>query len=243
MLILSEKIDRIDDIQSLQEWFNHLLRDAGVQVLVRKSGDKWLCIETDNPSLFLSTLNLQVYYPLEPVEKPILRTCWIEKIQSNVVTCTYPLSDGSTVLSRYTLNNWIAYLGFERSNIRSLDILKKTGVEVDYPINITLDQPSILYRKLIEKLIIKGLDVVFLRGLTPLEIDRMLNKGELSRYVADSTYLTLTTHILYVKLGIRPQKVIEKITTLSSKLHKHVAYKVCEWRNLEPASLLLKTCT
>jgi hypothetical protein len=241
-LILSEKIDRIDNLQSLQEWFNHLLRDAGVQVLVRKSDDKWLCIETDNPSLFLSTLNLQVYYPLEPVEKPILRTCWIEKIQGNVVTCSYPLSDGSTMLSRHTLNNWIAYLGFKRNNMRSLDVLKNTGVDVDYPINITLEQPSILYRKLLEKLIIKGLDVVFLRGLTPLEIDGMLNKGELGKYVADFTYLTLTTHILYVKLGIRPQKVIENVITFSSKLHKHVAYKVCEWENLELASFFLKTC-
>jgi len=242
-LILSEKIERIDVLQSLQEWFNQLLKDAGIQVLVRRSDDKWLCIETDNPRLLLSTLNLQVYYPLEPVEKPILRTCWIEKIQGNVVTCSYPLSDGSTMFSRYTLSNWVAPLGFKRNNISFLDILKNTGVDVDYPINITLEQPSILYRKLIEKLIIKGLDVVFLRGLTPLEIDIMSNKGELRKYIADFTYLTLTTHILYVKIGIRPQKVIENAITFSSKLHKHVIYKVCEWKGLEPASLFLKTCT
>jgi len=241
-LILSEKIDRIDNIHSLQEWFNQLLRNAGVRVLVGKSNNKWLCIETDNPSLLLSTLNLQVYYPLEPVDKPILRTCWIEKIQGNVVTCSYPLSDGSTMLSRYTLNNWIAYLGFKRNSISSLDILKNIGVDVDYPINITLEQPSILYRKLIEKLIIKGLDIVFLRGLTPLEIERMLSKEKLSKYVADVTYLTLTTHMLYVKLGVRPKKVVENIVMTISKLRKHVAYKVCEWKNLEPASFFLKTC-
>lgn len=241
-LILSEKIDSIDNMQSLQEWFNQLLKNAGVQASIRESNSRWLVIETDNPSLFLSIVNLQVYYPLEPVEKPILRTCWIEKIQDDVATCSHPRNDGSTILSRYALNNWIASLGFKRNSISSLDLLKKIGVDVDYPINITLEQPSIIYRKLIEKLISKGLDVVFLRGLTPLEIERMLIKGGLSKYVADVTYLTLTTHILYVKLGVRPKKVIENITMTISKLRKHVSYKVCEWKNLEPPLFFLKIC-
>jgi len=57
---------------SLQEWFNELLKNSGVQASIKESDGKLLWIEIDNPSLLLSLVNLQVYYPLESVEMLIL---------------------------------------------------------------------------------------------------------------------------------------------------------------------------
>lgn len=233
-IILSEKVYKALKIQSLQEWFNRLLKDAEVEVSIGKIGDRWLYVETSNASLFSSMLNLQIYYPLEVVEKPILRTCWIEKIRNNIITCSYPWINGSTQFSRFTLDDWIRYLGYRKDNVDFLDVLKNTGVQVDYPINITLNRPSILYRKLLEKLAILGLDIVFVKGLTPLEFNNILDKEELNKLIADYIHLTLTTHILYIKLGIKPSKVIEKLSKTASNLHMPLTYTVCEWKKLEP---------
>jgi len=242
-LTLSEKIDERINIESIEEWLNRLLMGAGVEVSVGKLDNKWLCVETDNPSLFLSTLNLQVYYPLEPVEKPVLRTCWIEKIDDKTVTCSYPSIDGSTQQSRYSLDDWIAYLGGSRTSLGYRKILESIGIDVSYPINVTLDRPSILFRKLVENLVVKGLDAVFIRGLTPLECENLIHKEGLGKFIADFTYLTLTTQILYLKLGVKTRRIIEYILTASSKLGKPLNYEISEWNILKPFASFLETCT
>lgn len=241
-IVLSEKIDRGADVNSLQEWFNQSLKNAGVEVLAGKTNDRWIYVETDDPSLFLSMLNLQVYYPLEPVEKPVLRTCWVEKIQDNIVTCSHPSTDGSTQFSKFTIDEWVRYLGCRKDNMKCLDILRNTGVEVDYPINITLDKPSILYRKMLEKLAVLGLDTVFVRGLTPLELDNLLDKEGLGKLTADYLHLTLTTHVLFVKLGVKPSKIIEKLSKKASESRLSLAYTICEWEKLESILFFLETC-
>ena len=241
-LTLSEKIDERTSIESIEEWLNRLLKGAGVEISVGRLDSKWLCVETDNPNLFLSTLNLQVYYPLQPVEKPILRTCWIEKIHEGVVVCSYPSIDGSTQQSRYLLDDWIAYLGGSRISLDYLNILENIGIDVNYPINVTLDRPSILFRKFVENLVVKGLDAVFIRGLTPLECENLVHKEGLGKFIADFTYLTLTTQILYLKLGVKTRKTIEYILTSSSKLGKPLDYRICEWNTLKPFVSILENC-
>lgn len=243
-LILSEKIDKRVDVEAVGEWLNRLLKKADLEVSVGGHDDKWLSVETINPELFLSTITLQVYYPLEPMDKPVLRTCWIEKIDGKKVRCSYPLIDGSTRSLICSLDDWAAYLGFgRRIDAGHLSFIKNVGIDVGYPINLTLERPSILLRKLIEGLIVRGLDVVFLRGLTPMECENLIYEGGMGKLVADFTHLTLTTHILYLKLGVKTRKVVEHILKTSSSLGKPIAYRVCEWERLKSFTSLPENCT
>ncbi|MEM1584532.1 MAG: hypothetical protein QXF28_05655 [Nitrososphaerota archaeon] len=240
-IILSERVDEVSDIRSLQEWFNQLLKDAGVEVSIGRINNRWLYVEASKVSLFSSMLNLQVYYPLEVAERPILRTCWVEKIQGNNVTYSYPLIDGSSKFSRSRLDDWVGYLGCGKDSLDCLDVLKSTGVQVGYPINLTINKPSVLYRKLLERLTILGLDVVFVRGLTPLELNSILDREIVNKFTADYIHLTLTTHILYLKLGVKPSKAIEKLSETASKLSIPLTYTICEWKKLESILSLLET--
>ncbi|MEM3953208.1 MAG: hypothetical protein QXP74_07365 [Nitrososphaerota archaeon] len=230
-LVLHEMIDEYVDLPSLEEWFRSILKNVEIDVRLEVK-EKWLILETENPALLTSITSMYTLYPLQSSLKPVLRTCWIEEIKHGKISYSYPSLDGSTITEDAYIDEWMEYLDMY-VELDYQDLVNTLWIDVGYPINLTLKKPSILFRKIVEKLVLNGLDVILLRGLSPHKCENLLDEEDLRELFVDCQHLTLTTHIISVKIGVKLDTALEKLEKkLQSHREKYIL-KSLRWLSLE----------
>lgn len=213
---MAERAERRDRVEALETWLSRLLEDAGISVSADVVGDGWIAVESENPSIVLSTINLHSVFPLEPKARPILRTVRVTRLTATA-HYIYPLEDGSTGEEEASLREWAASLGYPgKGEVR--EFLKSAAIVEGGPANLTLGSPSLIQARLAERLSASGLDALLLLDVAPHEVWELISSKPIGGSIASHLQLTPLAHILTLKLGVKAEKAVDNLrNALSDK--------------------------
>ena len=190
--------------QLLLEWIEGEAESSGAGwVGLRSRGDGWLVLEAENPELISSILRLYAYLPLPAGEQP--RTAKITRIGGGRVEFAYPGARGEE-RGAAEVGEWAASLGGWGEQF-----LRAAGIVEGGPVSISLNLPSIIQVALLEEWVRHGLDRVILIDVAPQEVEELARDRETRGFIAGHLALTLLNHILYIRLGSRLDRALERI--------------------------------
>ncbi|MCD6341318.1 MAG: hypothetical protein J7L83_00445 [Thaumarchaeota archaeon] len=230
MIILAEKLDRRDDLaEKLREWLRELLKDASEgRISVEKNSGGWMVVETDDEKLVKSIISLQT--KLNPIasEKPP-RLSHVAEIGKTTIKVEYPTPSGETALKELPIEPFTASLGCEEN---PKEFLEAAGITEGSIVSISAEAPSHAQLKLVQEYVLRGLDRILVLNAAPQEIERLLSSQWAANLIADYQVLTLSSHVLYVKLGAMPSKVLRKIREEMEKISKMITVRLLSWKIL-----------
>ncbi len=204
-MLLAERPWRRGEVGSLlSEWIMGEAEASGAGwVELRSRGDGWLILEAENPELISSIIKLYAYLPLT-VEGPPY-TAKITRMDERVVEFAYPSNRGEEVAVA-GVDEWAASLGGGGEQF-----LRAVGIVEGGPVSISLNLPSVAQVALLEEALKRGLDRIMLLDLAPQEVEDLMKDKETRGFIAGHLPLTLLNHILYIKLGSRLERALERI--------------------------------
>ncbi|MEM2847050.1 MAG: hypothetical protein QW624_05435 [Nitrososphaerota archaeon] len=228
-MILAEKaMGRWDLIKAVETWLNRALEEASdFRAEVAEGSGGWITVKPDE-ELIETVIRLQAR--LDPISsgKPPY-TARVHEIGRSKIIIEYPLPNGLTVRKMLSASSFAAGLGYDGD--RPIEFLEVAGIFEGAPISLAADMPSLIQLELLAEQMIRGLDRVMILNAAISEVDEI--SGLLGDQIAHHDHLTLSTHILYLRLGARLDKLTRK---LREKLPDGAIIKPLPWK--EAAQLL-----
>ena len=228
MLVLSEKLDvRTDLREKLSELLRELVGKAsGGIVSVGRTTDGWMSVEADDEILVRSIIKLETFMNPVASGKPPY-TAYVREVADDEIKIAYPTPSGKTVWKTMSTRRFAATLGYDDDEARRF--LEGVGIFRGSMVSVAADAASALQLKLMRRMILKGLDVIFVMRAARQEVDHITQLPGISRLIADQQALTLSSHILYVKLGVSLYKVYEKVREAADAISKEIDLRPIPW--------------
>lgn len=224
-MILAEKVvKRGDLVKTIEAWLNGILEEiSDFKVKVMEGSGGWIIIMPDE-ELVRTVIRLQTKIdPISSGRPPY--TARVQEITGSRITVEYPNPSGLTVRKALPAGSLAASLGYEGDG--PVEFLESAGIFEGAPIILAADMPSTIQLELLAEQIMRGLDRIMILDATVSEIDETINL--LGDQIAHHNHLTLSTHILYPRLGARLNKLVEK---LRGKFPSGVVIKPLPWSHL-----------
>ena len=206
-MLLSDRVWRRRDVISrLSEWIQDEAEssDAG-WARVKSRDDGWLVLEAENQALMDSILKLYAYFPLPASTKPPY-TVKITRITGKSIEYAYPFMEGERKAVA-SLKAWTASLG----GMDDVSFLQAAGIVEGAAAGVSLNLPSMKQAELVWEALRIGLDRILLIDVAPQEAAELLADRRTRGFIASHRALTLLTHILYLKLGSRTERALDRV--------------------------------
>ncbi|MCD6236100.1 MAG: hypothetical protein J7J94_03835 [Thaumarchaeota archaeon] len=229
MLVLSERLDFRRDLgEKLGDWLRKTLERAsgGRRVEVDKTGEGWMLVNSEDEPLLRTLIRLET--DMDPVAegKPPY-TARVEEISEKSIKLAYPAPNGRTIRKTLSLRSFSAALGYDFEDPRRA--LEGVGVFRGSAVSIAAEAPSTLQVRFARRVELKGLDLLFVLNAAPQEVDEVLNRREIAGLIAEHQQLTLTVHVLYVRLGVGLEKAYERVRERFEELSGEIVIKPAPW--------------
>lgn len=227
MIVLAERVWRRDAVSGLEKWLSEMLSKAGggwVKVSAREDG--WLTLEAGDERLAASTLSLYTRLPVvAQAREP--KTAKILELGERTLRYCYPSKEGGISVEAGTAE-WSVSLGSATDKPRAF--LEAAGIVEGAAVSVSLGLPSLLQLSLLREALLKGLDRVLLIDLTPLEVEELLR--EAGHLIAYHEPLTVLTHLLYLKLGVKLDKAVKTLERHLEKIAPGSTARPLSWKAL-----------
>jgi len=221
-------------VSGVEGWLNRMLADAGgggARITVSRDG--WLILEADDEELASSILKLYTRLPLIIRDPKPPQTAKVLEVREGVVRYVRPLADGSALRREAKAAEWAVSLGAESNSAEAF--LEAVGIVGGAPVSVSLNLPSLLYMRLVREMITEGLDRVLLLDAVPPEVESLLEEPEIGRLVARHEPLTILTHLIYLKLGVRLDRALRKIEERLESLAPGAMVRGLSWQAMAQA--------
>jgi len=240
MLVLSEKLDVRGDLgERLQERLQKLVEEAsGGSVEVDRTADGWMIVSSDDDVLVESIIRLETRINPVASEKPP-HLAYVRDVTETKIRLAYPTPRGESVQKAVSVENFAAVLGFDEEMPKKS--LEKIGIFRGSFVSISADAPSALQLKLLRELAIKGLDCLLLLNIAPQEVESLLALQKISALIADHQALTLTAHLLSIKLGVTPSRAYERVREEAETISRNITVRLLPWSTITRARHFPKT--
>jgi len=231
MLVLSERLDVRGDLgDRLQERLQELVEEAsGGSVEVDRTAEGWMIIDTEDETLLRSIIRLETKMNPIASEKPP-HLAYIKEVTETKIRIAYPTPHGENVQKTFLTEKFAASLGCYEESLK--DFLEKVGVFRGSFVSISADAPSALQLRLLRELAIRGLDYLLILNAAPQEIEDLLALQRIGALIADHQALTLTMHILGIKLGVTLSRAYERIREETEAISRDIIIKPLLWNSL-----------
>lgn len=236
MILVEKAVGRRELVRAIEAWLNKALEEASdFKVEVMEGFDGWIIIMPDE-ELVKAVIRLQARIdPISSGKPPY--TARVQEITESRIIVEYPDPDGFTVRKVLSASSFAAGLGYDGD--KPMAFLESSGILEGAPVSLAAGMPSIIQLKLLAEQIMRGLDRVMILNAAISEVDEVSDL--LRDQIAYYDHLTLSTHILYLRLGARLDKLVER---LREKLPSGVIIKPLPWSRfaqfLESGSLRLE---
>lgn len=230
-MILVEKLDQRSDLAGvLREWLRGLAEDAGCgDVHVDETEDGWMLLEVENEVLMASIIRIQTRINPIVSDKPPFPVR-ILRLGETTIKAEYPDLEGKTVQKSFPLELFAACLGYGGEDSRSF--LEAAGFVEGSVISISAGLPSFTQLKLTREYLLRGLDRLLVLNAAPQEVRAVLESQEITNLIAEMGALTLSTHVLYVRLGVTLDKALRKLVEVFNTVSDDIEVKPLPWKNL-----------
>ena len=221
-MILAEKCGgRGELVRAIEEWLNGLLEEAsGLRVEAREGVDGWIIIAPDE-ELVETIIRLQARIdPISSGKPPY--TARVKDISGSRIVVEYPSPNGITVSRVLSASAFAASLGY--SGDKPLEFLENVGVLEGAPVSLSARMPSLVQLELLAEQVMRGLDRVMILNAAIGEVDKSVDIFR--DQIAHHDHLTLSSHMLYLRLGARLDKLVNR---LRQKLPRGVIIKPLPW--------------
>ena len=206
-MILAERVvGRGGLIRAIEEWLNGLLEEAsGLRVEVREGVDGWIVIEPDEE---LVETMIRLHARINPISsgKPPY-AARVEDISGSKVVVEYPSPNGVTVKRILSASSFAAGLGY--GGDKPLEFLESVGVIEGAPVSLSADMPSLIQLELLAEQVMRGLDRIMILNAAIGEVDKLIDF--FGDQIAYHDHLTLLAHMLYLRLGTRLDKFMNRL--------------------------------
>lgn len=237
-MILAEKLDQRGDLASvLSEWLQELAGDASCgSIYVDKTADGWMILNVEDEVLMNSIIRLQTR--LNPIisDKPPF-PMRILKVGEASIKAEHPDHEGKTIYKFFSTASFAACLGYGGEDPRGF--LEAAGIIEGSVASISAGLPSVFQLKLTREYILRGLDRLLILNAAPQEVEAVLATTNVGDLIAEKQALTLSTHVLYVKLGISLVKAYEKLRKGFDAVSREIKIKPLSWEGLRGAKIEL----
>ncbi len=206
-MILAEKSGgRRELVKVIEAWLNGVLREASdTRAEVREGFSGWMMIAPDND--LIKTI-IQLETRLDPIAsgKPPY-TARIQSLTDSRLIIEYPNPDGKTVKKILSTRSFAAGLGYDGND--PAEFLEHVGIFEDAPVSLAAGMPSMIQLELFIKQVLRGLDRIMILNAAISEVNEVSNKIE--GLIAYHEHLTLSAHMLYLRLGVKLDKLVERL--------------------------------
>jgi hypothetical protein len=236
-MILAERSGgRRELVRAIEEWLNGLLEEASdFEVEVREGADSWITITPDE-ELVETMIRLQVRIDPISLGKPPY-TARVEDIAGSRIVVEHPSPGGVTVRRALSASSFAAGLGY--GGDKPMEFLESVGIFEGAPMSISAGMPSIIQLELLAEQVMRGLDRIIILNAAIGEVDELVDLFR--NQIAHHEHLTLSVHMLYLRLGTRLDKLVNR---LRQKLPGGVTAKPLPWSQvselLESGSLCIR---
>ena len=206
-MILAEKVvGRGELVRAIEEWLNGLLEEAsGLRAEVREGADGWIIIEPDE-ELIETMIRLQARInPISSGKPPY--TARVEDISRSKIVVEYPSPDGATMRRILSASSFAAGLRYDGD--KPLEFLESVGVLEGAPVSLSADMPSLIQLELLAEQVMRGLDRIMILNAAIGEVDKLIDF--FGDQIAYHDHLTLSAHMLYLRLGTRLDKLMNRL--------------------------------
>lgn len=235
-MLLAEKLDQRDDLaEVLREWLQELAEDASAgNVYVDKTADGWMLLDVEDEPLMSSIIGLQTRINPVVSGKPPY-PARIIKLGEARIRVEYPSPEGRTIHKSLLTNSFAASLGYWGEDPKSF--LEAAGILEGAITSISADSPSLIQLKLTREYILRGLDRLLILNAAPQEVRAALASQQVRDLIAEEEALTLSTHILYVKLGVTLGKAFERVGEEFEAISRDIKVQPLPWKRLTEVKL------
>lgn len=230
-MILAEKLDQRRELaERLREWLLELIRDAaGGGVRVSMTADGWMRVEAEDEVLVRTIIGLQTR--INPIisDKPPF-PLRIYRLEEDLIKAERPSLQGKTIRKSFPIKSFAASLGYDGKDPRAF--LEAVGITEGAIMSISADLPSFTQLALTREQVLRGLDRLLVLNAAPQEVEAILAKQGVDELVAESQALTLSTHLIYVRLGISLEKAYERLRREFELISDKIKIHPMPWNEL-----------
>lgn len=237
-MILAEKIDQRAELADvLREWIQELAKEASCgEIYVDRTADGWMFLEADDEALVSSIIRLQTRMnPIVSRRPPY--PARVLRVGETSIRAECPDLEGKTIHKTFPTSSFAASLGYGGDDPRNF--LEAAGFAEGSITSISAGLPSYTQLKLVEEYVVRGLDRLLILNAAPQEVESVMSSWKMGSLIAESQALTLSTHALYVKLGVTLTKAYERIMEAFSAISRKIEVRPLPWRNLAGAKIKL----
>ncbi len=237
-MLLAEKLDKRSGLaEALREWLQELVEDAaGGNVYVDKTADGWMLLDVEDEALARSIIRLQTRINPIVSDKPPFPVR-ILKVGETRIRVEYPNLEGKTMHKSFSTTSFAASLGYGGEDPKGF--LEAAGIIEESITSISADLPSLTQLELTREYVLRGLDRLLILNAAPQEVRAVLATQRAGDLIAESQALTLSTHILYIKLGVTLGKAVERLREEFEKISGEIKIRPLPWEGLAEAKLKL----
>ncbi|MCS7132526.1 MAG: hypothetical protein NZ918_02235 [Aigarchaeota archaeon] len=237
-MILAEKLDQRSDLANvLREWLQRLADDAACgNVSVDKTADGWMHLEVEDEVLMGSIIRIQTRINPIVSDKPPFPVR-ILRVGETSIKAERPDLEGKNIYRSFSTTSFAASLGYDGEDSRRF--LEAGGIIEGSIVSISADLPSFTQLKLTEEYILKGLDRLLIHNAAPQEVKAVLANQEIRNLIVEEQPLTLSTHLLYLKLGAALTKAYERLKEELETISSEIKIKPLSWGELIGARVKL----
>jgi len=231
MLVLSERLDMREDLgDRLRERLQELIEEAsGGSVEVDRTADGWMIINAEDEILLKSIIRLETKINPIASEKPP-HLAYVKEVTETKIRVAYPTPRGESIQKAFSTKKFAATLGHYEEPLK--DFLERIGIFRGSLVSISADAPSMLQLRFLQELAARGLDCLLILNMAPQEVESLLALQRVGALIASHQALTLTMHLLSIKLGVTSARAYERIRDEVEAISRDIVVKLLPWSSL-----------